>query len=136
MANPLDICCEGLGSILSLPLSPLGRDTRTSADTIARNVLLLNFHYERCSVSSGEVLLAPTFLMCEVIEFLASTTVLISNVARKVCLLDYTMHVRKSTTHLHVSVRHQRKLLTVNVKPRDSRLRFDRIIKNLSKLML
>ena len=61
----------------------------TSADTVARNAMLLNLHGEPCSVSFGEVLFAPMCLSIDVtMNFSASTTFQSSDIAEKAFSFD------------------------------------------------
>ena len=72
LANPLNIPCDGRESILARFTARMRYET--SADSIARNAMVLNLLYELCSVSSGEVLFARMTLIGLTVKFLASTT--------------------------------------------------------------
>ena len=104
--------------------------------------MLLNFHFERRSVSVGEVLFPPTSLVCAVIEFLSGTIFQISHLAGQVCLFDWQARdfrfciLREKSFFLIILYKHGNQcsppdeLLTVYIELQNPRLRYDRIIKN------
>ena len=67
--------------------------------------MVLNLLYELCSVSFGEVLFAPMTLIDVTIKFSASTTFQFDILWAKFSF-DYSIHVRRSSARLRVSVRH------------------------------